>query len=295
MKIKTLLIGEIHPYSKKLLEERTDLKQISNEQFQEQNFPEIEAVILRTFTKLGKKELAKLPKLKYVVSCSVGIDNLDLEELQKRKIEVICCQGTNANSVAEHTIYLMFSVMREDPQRPFFEIKNKTIGILGFGAIGKLVARKLIGLEANIIAFDVIPQDPKVLEELKVEMKSIEEVLQQADLITIHIPLNKHTEKLINEKLLRLTKEKSFLLNTSRAEVIDEDILLKLIKEGKFRGVGLDVYSEKLKEELNKLKKNNIILTEHLAAQGEDSFNNMCQEPIKLFLDKLIHEDKIKI
>lgn len=276
--MKTLLIGEIHPQAESLLRKKTVLTKIDSETFTKQSsFPGIEAVVLRTFTKLGPTELEKLPDLKYVVSCSVGIDNLDQNELKKRNIKLIHCEGTNANSVAEHTVYLMLSLLRN--HQPMKELKGKTVGLVGFGNIGKLVARKLLGFEAKILAFDIIPQDQNLLQELNVEMVTLEKIFQEAELLTVHVPLNKHTEKMINEKLFSSIKPGTFFVNTSRAEVIDEAALLQ--HQHTFAGMGLDVYSERIKTEL-KIK--NLILTNHTAAQGEDSFQRMCLEPIEKFL-----------
>lgn len=281
---KSLLVGEIHRNANKLLKESTHLTKITNEELEKTDlFPEHEILVVRTFTKVGAKELQKLPDLKYIVSCSVGIDNIDIEEINNRKIELIHCQGTNANSVAEHTIFLLFSLLRNTTP-PFSELKNKTIGIIGFGNIGKLVAKKLSGFESKIIAFDIIEQDKKILEELKVEMKPLEDVIKLSDIITIHVPLNPHTKDLINEKLLLIMKPNSFIINTSRAEIIEEDALIRYYQQGKFKGIALDVYSENLK---NQLKESNTILTSHTAAQGEDSYEEMCVKPIVELLKKI--------
>jgi D-3-phosphoglycerate dehydrogenase len=278
--MRTLLVGEIHPEAKRMLEENTELRLISNDEFVEEvDLPSVEAVVLRTFTRLSEKDLDKLPDLKYVVSCSVGLNNLDLDALKKKGIKLIHCPGSNANSVAEHTLYLILSLIRKN--KPFPELKSKTVGIIGLGYIGKVVARKLLGFEAKVIAFDVIPQNPEVLKELRVEMKSFDEVVREADVLTVHVPLNKHTENLINGKVFEEMKEGVFFVNTSRAEVIDEEALLKNIM--KFNGLGLDVYSDDLKEKLANEK--NVILTDHVGAQGEDSFKEMCLRPVNTFLE----------
>ncbi len=276
--MNTLLVGEIHPAARELLQKSVALEEVTTEQFLNGHFPGIEAIVLRTYTPLKEKELDKLPALRFVVSCSVGLDNIDVNLLQKRGITLIHCPGSNANSVAEHTIYLLFSLLRKE--KPFYELKGKTVGIVGLGFIGKLVARKLKGCECRVIAFDVIEQDKVVLKELQVEMKPFDEVVK-ADIVTIHVPLNSHTEKLITEKVFAMMKENAFFINTSRAEVIDEDGLLE--HQEKFRGIALDVFSERLKGEL----KGNIILTDHVAAQGEDSFREMCVQPVTLFLEKI--------
>ena len=165
-------------------------------------------------------------------------------------------------------------------KKPFPELKGKTVGIVGFGNIGKIVAKKLKGFECNIIAFDVIEQDPEVLKELNVTIRPMEDVAKESDIITIHVPLNKYTKHLINEEFFNNMKPNSFFINTSREEIIDEDALIK--HKDKFRDIGLDVFSEKVKNNLPEA-----LLTYHVAAQGEDSFKKMCLDPVKKFLDKV--------
>ncbi len=283
--MNTLLIGEIHPDAKLLLEQNTTLTKITNDHFlQTSSFPEIEAVILRTFTPLKAVELQKLPKLKYVVICSVGTDNLDLELLKQKNIHLVHCPGTNANSVAEHTLYLILSLLREDSKKPYAELKGKTVGVLGFGAIGKLVAKKLQGFDANVLAFDVIPQDPEIVKQLHTTMVDQETLLKQAEIITVHVPLNKYTEKMVNKNCFTLIRKNSFFINTSRAEVIDEQALINEWKNGKFRGVGVDVCSPQFASQMGK---GNLIITDHCAAQGEDSFREQCLKPVEEFVKKI--------
>ncbi|MDP3640492.1 MAG: D-isomer specific 2-hydroxyacid dehydrogenase family protein [Nanoarchaeota archaeon] len=281
--MKTLLIGEIHADTEKLLRQHTELQKITTEDFlKNPTYADVETVILRTFTPLQEKELQKLPALRTVVSCSVGLDNIAVEELQRKKIELIHCPGSNANSVAEHTLYFLFSLLRK--QAPFPELKGKTIGILGLGYIGKLVARKLLGCGARVIAFDVIPIEPTLLKELQVEMKSWETVLQESDIVTVHVPLNKHTKELINEQAFQQMRDGTFFINTSRAEVVDETALLHHAAQGKFSGIALDMCSAIVQKDL---RHQNLLITDHVAAQGQDSFREMCLQPVRLYLEKL--------
>ncbi len=284
--MKTLLVGPIHEEAHNLLQQNTELQEVSVENFPNSTYPETEAIVLRTYTELKESQLNLLPKLKYVVSCSVGLNNLDLDLLKERNIELLFCPGSNANSVAEHTLFLMLSLLRQE--KPFPEMKGKTVGIIGLGYIGKLVARKLLGFGAKVVAFDVIEQDPVLLEELKVEMKSFEEVAKSADILTVHVPLNKHTANLISDSVFSNMKEGSFFVNTSREEVIDEASLLN--HYSKFKGNGLDVFSDNLKTNLQEKTslQGNLIFTNHVAAQGEDSFKEMCLRPVKLLVEKIM-------
>ena len=276
--MKTLLVGQIDEKALNLLENNTELQKVTMEDFPNNNYPEVQAIVLRTYTELREQQLSLLPNLKYVVSCSVGLNNLDMDLLKEKNIELIFCPGSNSNSVAEHTLFLLLSLLRQE--KPFPELKGKTVGIIGFGFIGKLVAKKLLGFGAKIIAFDVIEQEQKVLDDLQVEMKSFEEVAKEADILTVHVPLNKFTKHLISDSIFSNMKPGSFFINTSREEVIDEKSLLSHYQ--KFKGIGLDVYSENLKNNLG----GNIIFTNHVAAQGEDSFREMCFQPVNLFIEK---------
>lgn len=274
-----LVIGEMHEEAARLLEGRFKINRISHEYFAGMDiFPETEAVIIRTFTKLGKEELKRLPNLKYVVSCSVGTDNIDTDALKAKGIEIVHCAGTNANSVAEHTIFLMLSLLRNGKNN-FVELVGKTVGIIGFGHIGKAVARKLKGFGVKILAYDIVEQEKGLFDELGVNIKDFEYVISNSDILTIHLSLNSSTEKLINEKAFEKMKKGVFFINTSRAGVVDEEMLVK--HNGRFGGIGLDVYSEWLKENLNG---SNVILTDHTAALGRDSFLRMCVEPVEKFL-----------
>ena len=283
--MKVLVIGNIHTEALKLLSSQYDLSIISSEQFLSSSSFDCEVVVFRTFTPMFSPELDKMPNLRFAVLCSVGTDNVDAIEMKKRGIELIFVPGTNANSVAEHTLYLILSLLREDVRSPFAELKNKTVGICGFGAIGKLVATKLKGFGCHVLAFDVIPQDPVVVGDLGVVMVSFEDIFSKSDIISIHVPYMKQTEKLVNDSAFRLIKNGAFFVNTSRAEVIDDEALL--VHAPRFRGVGVDVYSTMLEEGLRRGTCKNIILTPHIAAQGEESFRAQCIRPIEEFLKKM--------
>ncbi len=283
--MKTLLLGQIHDDALSTLKSKCQIIQMSQGEFDIVDKLDCEAIVFRTFNPIKKPQLDKLPKLKYAILCSVGTDNIDLDELKQRNIELIFIPGTNANSVAEHTLHLLLSLLREDSKRPFAELKGKTVGICGFGAIGKLVAKKLSGFECSLIAFDVIAQDQSVLNQLNVTMVPIEELFIKSNIISIHVPYMKATDGLINQKVLSLLQPNSFFINTSRAEVINETDLLAHAQ--RLRGIALDVYSPSLLQQLQNQKHPNLITTEHIAALGEDSFRAQCVRPVEEFLKKI--------
>ena len=277
-------MGDIHEEARALLRDEFEVKVVSNEAFSQGGAGNFDVVVIRTHTKIGREELERLERLKYLVSCSVGIDNIDLDALKERGVELVHAPGSNANSVAEHVLYMVLGLIRGNGDRPFFELKGKKVGIIGFGEVGKEVARKLTGFGVELMAFDVIPQDPSVLEELGVKMKSLEEVVEESDLISVHVPLNEHTKGMIDSGLFSKMKPGSFFINSSRAEVVDEAALLESFDAGKFRGLGLDVYSEDLKRGLLE-REGNVMLSDHVAAYGENSLRDMCVKPVKKLLE----------
>ncbi len=286
--MEILVVGDIHQDAVKKLLSIGKVHHVSREHYLHQTlFNNIDTLVVRTFSPVQAVDLAKFPQLQYVVSCSVGIDNIDLAQLKKRNITLVNCTATNANSVAEHTLYLLFALLRQDPQKPFLELKGKIVGICGFGAIGKIVAQKLQGFEAKVIAYDVVPQDEKVLKELNVTMVDLDTLLFSSDIISIHVPLFPQTREMINTHCFSKIKKNTFFINTSRAEVIDEAAFADAARKGLFRGIGLDVYSEQLKAELTISLCKNIITTPHLAAQGEDSFREQCVKPVEELAKKL--------
>ena len=285
--MRTLLIGDIHPEAEKLLRQNTQLTKIKREDFPEftdskNNDKKIESIVLRTFTQLTAKELDKFTVLRYVVSCSTGLNNLDLDEIKKRNIQLIHFPGANANGVAEHILFFILSLMRKISDDEFIELKGKTIGIIGFGAIGKLVAKKLLGFEADVIAFDVIEQDQKLIDELSVTMKSFDEVVRESDILTVQVPLNKYTQHLINADVFTKMKQGSSFVSIARPEVADENTLLNYYNSGKFKAIALDDCTEKL-DQIKGQK--NVLITNHIAGKGDNSFREMCLQPVKKLIE----------
>ena len=243
--MRLLITDVIHENALKLLNE-FDVVFSKVDEVSETDF---DVIILRTFTKLGKEELDKFKSLKYVVSCSVGVDNIDLIELKKRGIELIHVPGTNANSVAEHALLLLLLSVRDirlTNDGLFDELSGKTIGFIGFGAVGRSFAKKLKGLGMNLLVYDVVNFSDDLLSELGVVQVGLDEVVRNSDVLTIHVPLLTQTKGMINSSLFSRMKKGVILLNTSRAEVINEVDFVKALNKGIVRKACLDVFSDEL-------------------------------------------------
>lgn len=231
----------------------------------------VEGLVVFIFSKLNQSILGKLPKLKFICTMSTGFDHIDIEECKKRKIKVFNVPFYGENTVAEHTFALILSLSRkiidsvEHTRRGKFDtngfrgfdLKGKTLGVIGTGHIGLHVIRMAKGFEMNVIAFDVT-KDTKSAKRFGFKYVTWDNLLKNSDVITLHAPYNKNTHHLINLTSINKMKKGVYLVNTSRGGLIDNTALLKGLKKGTISGAGLDVLEEEgyIKEETELLSKN---------------------------------------
>jgi glyoxylate reductase len=238
------------------------------------------------------------PTAKVYADYCVGFDNVDKEEAKKRNICVSNTPGTSSQAVAEHTIALILSLttrlnegnryMRAGKYKgwdPYLligtDLVGKTVGLIGTGQIGSKVAKILHdGFGVNIIYHDVVPN--KELEEnYKINNKEFIDVIKEADIISLHVPLLPTTHHLINKDVLAQMKKTAFLINTSRGAVVDEKALVEALKDNVIRGAALDVYEFEPKLTRGLLKLPNIVLTPHIASARESARDMMAEVTAK--------------
>ncbi len=206
------------------------------------------------YSKLTAAVIAGLPKLKLVTTRSTGFDHIDVAECSRRGITVCNVPFYGENTVAEHTFALILALSRKvheafvrvragnyslDGLRGF-DLKDKTIGVVGAGRIGLHVIRIARGFGMKVLAFD-LKQDSFWAEVLGFEYAAMDELLSRSDIITLHAPYNKHTHHLINPGNIGKIKRGAILINTARGGLVDTDALLKALDEGILAGAGLDV------------------------------------------------------
>jgi len=244
--------------------------------------------------KIDKEIFDACPTAKVFANFSVGFDNFDLEEVKKRNICVSNTPGTSNIAVAEHTIALMLALttriiegdkyMRSGKYKGWdpdlligTDLKGKIIGLIGVGAIGTEVAKILhYGFGVNIIYSDISPN--LILEQITgPTRKETAEVLREADIISLHVPLLPSTRHLINKESLATMKKTAFLINTSRGPVVDEKALVEALENNVIRGAAIDVYEfePKLTKGLSKLS--NIVLTPHIASARQSARDKMAE------------------
>jgi (S)-sulfolactate dehydrogenase len=250
--------------------------------------------------------VAGAKQLKVVGRLGVGLENIDLNACVERGIRVIPATGANAESVAEYVLGTTMVLMRSYREataetllgkwpRPTYskchEISGKTIGIVGFGSIGRVVAEKALALGLRCIAFDPLIKDSSIsVKGGAVAIHSLPEVLSQSQIVTLHLPLLPETRGLFNLALLEQMQVGAYLINTARGGIVDELALAQSLKSGKLGGAALDVFAvEPAKDLSHFIGVPNLILTPHVAGVTEESndrVSSMIAREVNLFLEK---------
>lgn len=223
------------------------------------------------YSKIDNEVINSSQKIKFITTRSTGFDHVDVKTAKEKGIAVSNVPFYGENTVAEHTFALILTLSRKVFQSlekvkkgDFsldgligFDLKGKTIGIIGLGHIGQHVARMASGFEMNILAFD-LKQDKKLAKQFGIKYGTVEEVLKNSDIITLHCPYNESTKHLINLDNISMIKKGAYLINTARGGLIDTTALLKALNEGILAGAGLDVMEEEcfIKEEAELLGPN---------------------------------------
>lgn len=226
-------------------------------------------------------------KLKVIARYGVGFDNVDLEAAKSKNIVVTNTPGANSVSVAELALGLMLALARQIPEAvdavhqgkwPRYSgvsLEGKTIGILGLGAIGKQLARRLTGFDCKILAFDPYADQQFALDN-HITLTDMDQVIGASDFVSLHLPLLPETRGIVDENFLNKMKKGSYLVNTSRGEAINEDALLKSLQSGHLKGAALDAFIVEPPDPNHPLLAlPNVIATPHLGAQTDGATSNM--------------------
>ncbi|MEM2265598.1 MAG: hydroxyacid dehydrogenase [Candidatus Hadarchaeales archaeon] len=246
-----------------------------------------EVLIVRSATKVTRKVIEAGKKLKIVARAGVGIDNIDVKAAEEKGVRVIYAPEASKTAVAELVIGLMLCWARKIPQaykemkegkwdREKFigtELKGKTLGVIGVGRIGGEVALKALAFGMRVLGYDLVRREE--MERAGVRYVDLPTLLKEADFVSIHVPLNSQTERMIGEKELSLMKPTAVLINTSRGKIVDERALVKALKERKIAGACLDVFEEEPTKNLELLSLEQVIPTPHLGASTVESQRNI--------------------
>jgi D-3-phosphoglycerate dehydrogenase len=252
--------------------------------------PEYEGLVIRSATKVTAEIIEAATNLKVVGRAGIGLDNVDVAAASKHGIVVMNAPDGNATTAAEHAIAMMVSLARNIPQatasmkegkwekKKFMgrELTGKTLGIIGIGRIGSIVADRAQGLKMKVIAYDPhMPED--LVKKLGAELTTIEEVCKKSDFISVHVPMTKDTKHLISASEFKNMKKDAMFIDCARGGVVDEEALYEALNSGQIGGAALDVFEVEptTRENCPLLGLDNFICTPHLGASTSEAQENV--------------------
>ncbi|MBP1947475.1 phosphoglycerate dehydrogenase [Virgibacillus litoralis] len=271
----------------------------------ENKIGEFDALLVRSQTQVTRNIIQKAKNLKIIGRAGVGVDNIDLDAATENGIIVVNAPNGNTNSAAEHTMAMIMSLSRKIPQAYYalknhqwdrkkyvgVELKNKTLGIVGLGRIGTEVASRAKGQRMDVMAYDPFLTEEKA-DKMGIRYGSIEDVLKEADFITVHTPLLKETKHLINAEAFQQMKPGVQIVNCARGGIIDEEALYNAIVDKKVAGAALDVFEEEPFHDNKLLELPEVFATPHLGASTIEAQENVaidvCQDVIGFLMGDLV-------
>jgi D-3-phosphoglycerate dehydrogenase len=272
---------------------------------------DVDAVLIRSATKIDAEALAAAPKLKVVARAGVGLDNVDVAAATARGVMVVNAPTSNVVSAAEQAVALLLACARHTAvaneslrsgewKRSKFtgvEVADKTVGVVGLGRIGVLFAQRMSAFGTRLIAYDPYVQ-PARAAQIGVRLVSLEELLAESDFISIHLPKTPETLGLIGEKELRLVKPTVRIINAARGGLVDEQALADAVNEGRVAGAGIDVYAKEPCTESPLFGNPAIVVTPHLGAstvEAQDKAGLSVARSVKLALQGEFVPDAVNV
>jgi D-3-phosphoglycerate dehydrogenase len=260
-----------------------------------------DGLAIRSATKVTAKMLEKAKSLKVIGRAGIGVDNVDIPAATARGIIVMNTPFGNSITTAEHAITLMLSLARQIPEADAstragkweknkflgVEIYNKTLGIIGCGNIGSIVADRAIGLKMKVIAYDPYLSAERAMQ-LGVEKVELDELWRRADVVTLHTPLTDNTRNIINAKTLALMKKGVRVINCARGELVDEAAMCEALKSGHVAGAAFDVFREEPATQSCLFSLPNVVCTPHLGASTMEAQENVALQVAEQMADYLL-------
>jgi D-3-phosphoglycerate dehydrogenase len=256
--------------------------------------PDFEVVVVRSATKITRPIIEAGQNLKLIVRAGIGLDTIDVKAAKEKGVEVANTPSATSISVAEHVIGLMIGAVRHHGpanlsmkqhkwEKKLFtgtEVYGKTLGIIGFGRIGLEVARRALALGMNILAYDVIP----IKTDLAVKQVSLDELLSQADIITLHVP--KTPEPILSTREFERMKKGVVIVNAARGGVVDENALLQALNSGQVKAAALDVFSQEPPQDFSLIDHPRVTAIPHLGASTEEGQKRAGLEVVRIVKEK---------
>ncbi len=260
-----------------------------------------DGLAIRSATKVTEKLIGAATRLKVIGRAGIGVDNVDIPAASRKGIIVMNTPFGNSITTAEHAVALMFALARQIPEANAstqagkweknrfmgVEITGKTLGIIGCGNIGSIVATRGVGLKMHVIAFDPFLSEGRALE-LGVEKVELDELLARADFITLHTPMTDKTRNIINAESIAKMKDGVFIINCARGGLIVEADLVEALKSGKVGGAAIDVFEVEPAKESALFGLDNVVATPHLGAATSEAQENVALQVAEQMSDYLM-------
>src|SRR5690606_38553767 len=272
---------------------------------------DVDALIVRSATRVDAEALAAAPKLKVVARAGVGLDNVDVDAATKAGVLVVNAPTSNIVSAAEQAVNLLLASARNTApahnalvngewKRSKYtgvEVYDKTVGIVGLGRIGALVAQRLSAFGTRVLAYDPFVQ-PARAAQIGVHMVTLDELLEQADFITIHLPKNKDTVGLIGDEALSKVKPTVRIINAARGGILDEAALYRALKERRVAGAGIDVWASEPCTDSPLFEFESVVVAPHLGAsthEAQEKAGTQVARSVKLALSGEFVPDAVNV
>jgi glyoxylate reductase len=242
--------------------------------------------------RIDSEVLDAAPRLKVVANMAVGFNNIDVTECTRRGIPATNTPGVLTDTTADFAWALLMSAARRVSEGERFlragkfhgwgplmmvghDVHGKTLGIIGFGRIGRAVARRASGFDMRVLYYDQYPADPKTEHELNAKSVSLDELLQSSDFVSLHTDYNPSTHHMIDKEQLAMMKPSAYLINTARGAIVNEEALVEALRSGEIAGAGLDVFEREPEIDPGLLKLENAVIVPHIASASLDTRNAM--------------------
>ena len=304
--MKVLISDNLAPIGEKILRDaglEVDVKTGLPPEELKAIIPQYDGLVIRSATKVREDIIEAATKLQVVGRAGIGLDNVDIPAASQKGIVVMNAPDGNATTAAEHSIAMLISLARNIPQatasmkagkwekKSFMgrEVTGKTLGIVGIGRIGSIVANRAQGLKMKVIAFDP-HMPPELVEKIGVELVDLTELAQRADFITVHTPLTKETHHILSTEFFANMKNDAMFVDCARGGVVDEEALYVALSEGQIAGAALDVFEKEPTtiEDTPLLGLKNFICTPHLGASTSEAQENVASAIAEQVADYLL-------
>lgn len=240
--------------------------------------------------------LESATQLKLISKYGVGLDNLDLEAMKRRKVKLAWKPGVNSGPVAELSLMMILALLRRVPEDQLLlrsgiwkrsrgeGLRGKTLGVIGCGHVGKKLIELIEPFDCSVLVFDRV-EYKDFFKRYSVRFVPLEELLSQSDVISLHLPLTSQTKGMLNAEKLSRMKSSAYFVNTARAEIASEEYLISALREGRLRGLALDVFQEEPVSNSSYFKEPRLLMTPHIGGSSQEAILAMGEAAIEGLLD----------